>query len=181
MSQCKLKKDNEVRYDPQAYRVELQLVLCDFTAGFVSQKQYQQLMYVLGQNVHTGPIQSCKDVLTLFNDFPTNTMHNFKDMLHRLQFPYIYDEDKTLAQNRRDFQDFFSCLSNIRCAVVEGGHRCDAASRTLQGYKMCDPLPLKYNKISVPESSTLFRPVQTRVYYCQKKDSRLDETILKDL
>ncbi len=101
------------------------------TAQFVSPEEYGQLLFVLGQVPQNAPWQSCKDVLTLFNDFPTNTVHNFKDMLHRLQFPYVYDNNKTLAQNRRDFQDFFSCLTNIRCAVVEGGHCCEAASRTL--------------------------------------------------
>ena len=93
-------------------------------------------MFILGQKPAHISEQSCKDVLTLFNDFPTNTSTNFKSMMHRLQLPYVYEENKSFFENRHAFQDFFSCLTNIKCAVVEGGHRCEAASRTLQGYKV---------------------------------------------
>jgi len=130
LSSCKL-KTIKPKLDNWAYRLNLQLVSRDYTAGFVSHEQYEQLLFVLGQNSHNAPGRSCKEVLTLFNDFPTNTPYNFKDMLHRLEIPFVYDKNKTLAQNRRDFQDFFSCLTNIRCAVVEGGHCCEAASWTL--------------------------------------------------
>ena len=111
--------------------MELQVVLRDYTAQFVSLEKYQQLLFVLGQKPQNKTGQSSKEVLTLFNDFPTNTEHNFKAMLDWLQFPYVYDVKKSLAENRRDFQDFFSCLTPIRCAVVEGGHRIEAASRVL--------------------------------------------------
>src|SRR5688572_26666170 len=135
LSHCKLKHIKKSTLDSRAYRMELQLVSHDYTAGFVSHEQYEQLLFVLGQVPQNAPGRSCKEILTLFNDFPTNTMHNFKDMLHWLEFPYVYDNKKTLAQNRWDFQDFFSCLTHIRCAVVEEGHRCEDASRTLQGYE----------------------------------------------
>ena len=131
LSNCKLKNIKKLNLDNWAYRLELQLVLRDYTAGFVSHGQYEQLLFVLGQAPQKAPGRSCKEILTLFNDFPTNTVHNFMDMLHWLEFPYVYDNKKTLAQNRRDFQDFFSCLTSIRCTVVEGGHCCEAASGTL--------------------------------------------------
>ena len=104
-------------------------------------------------------------------------------MLHWLQLPFVYDDNKSIFENRRDSQDFFSCLTNIRCAIVEGGHRCEAASRTLQGYKLCDLIPLahKVNEIDVPESSTLFRPVQTKIYYSQDNDVQLDGTLMQFL
>lgn len=158
------------------------MVSQDVTAGFVSHEQYEQLLFVLGQVPQNAPGQSFKEVLTLFNDFPTNTVHNFKDMLHWLEIPYIYDNNKILAQNRCDFQDFFYCLTSIRCAVVEGGHHCEAASRTLWGYQLCELIPLEHNKeLDVPKSSTLFRTIWTQLYYCQDQNKKLDEIILKYL
>src|SRR5688500_14465553 len=99
-------------------------------------KQYLQLLFVLGQEPPDTPGQSYKKVLEMLSDFPTHTEYNFKDMIYRLELPFEYDDQKTLAENRRDFKDFFSCLTNIRCAVVEGGHRCEAACRSLQGYML---------------------------------------------
>ena len=80
-------------------------------------------------------------------------------MIHQLQLPFIYEDKKTLAENRREFKDFFSCLTNIRCAVVEGGHCCEAASQILQGYLLGDSIPLQQTGIDVPPNSTLFEPV----------------------
>ena len=178
MSWCNLKKNFQCNVDELAYDMELQLVMRDTTAQFVSQKQYEHLMFVLGQKPSNAPGQSCKDALTLFNDFPTNTDDNFKYMLYRLQLPFEYDDNKTLAKNRRDFKDFFSCLTNIRCAVVEGGHRCEAACRTLQGIQLGDHLPFEQKDIVLPKCSTIFKPVLTQVYYNQGEDRKLDKSVL---
>jgi hypothetical protein len=181
MSWCKLKNINQSNLDSLAYDLELQLILRDVTARFVSLEQYLQLLFVLGQEPHNAPEQSCQEVLTLFNKFPTDTVDNFMDMIHRLEFPYVYDDQKSLSENRRDFKDFFSCLTNIRCAVVEGGHCCEAACRNLQGYELHDLIPLQQKSINVPSYSTLFKPVSTQVYFCQDKDKILDGSVLKYL
>src|SRR5688500_911681 len=76
------------------------------------------------------------------------------------------------------FQRFFSCLTNIRCAVVEGGHRCEAASQNLLGYQLGDPIPLELLAPPVPQTSTLFQQAQTVAYYSQDKDVPLDQRIL---
>ena len=122
MSCCKVKKTKPTKFAPLAYNLELQIIPSDVTAQFVTLEQYEQLMYVLGQKPHSTTGRSGQEVLTLFNQFPTNTEHNFRDMLHRLQLPFKYDVNKTLFENRSDFRDFFSCLTNIRCAVIEGQH-----------------------------------------------------------
>ena len=36
-------------------------------------------------------------------------------------------------------------------------------------------------ELDVPESSTLFRPIQTQVYYCQDHNKKFDETVLEYL
>ena len=36
-------------------------------------------------------------------------------------------------------------------------------------------------ELDVPDSSTLFRPIQTQVYYCQDHNKKFDETVLKYL
>ena len=101
-------------------------------------------------------------------------MESFKDMLEQLDFPYEYNEKKTLEQNRHRFKSFFSCLTNIQYAVVEGDHRIEAACRILQGYKLGDPLPLVYDKnVHVSLSSTLFKSIPTRVYYYCKEEGSL--------
>src|SRR5688572_20845108 len=100
-------------------------------------------------------------------------------MLYQMHLPYIYDIKMSLAENRREFKDFFSFLTNIRCAVVEGGHCCVSASRTLQGYLLGDSIPLKQKDINVPKNNTLYKPIQTQVYYCQDENKKLDETVLK--
>ena len=164
-----------------AYDMELKLVEHDATAQFISEQQYELLIFIIGQKQSNAPGQNCKEVLTLFNDFSTNTVHNFKYMLYWLQLPYKYDINKTLAKNRRDFKDFFSCLTNIRCSVVEGGHCCEAASWTLQGIKLGDHLLFEQKNIVLPENSTLFKPVLTTLYYCQEDDQKLDEPLLKKL
>ena len=102
-------------------------------------------------------------------------------MLDQLQLPFIYDTNKTLPENRRDFKDFFSCLTKIRCAVVEGGHCCEAACRILQGYRLGDPVPLEQLDIQVPENSTLFQQQQTVVYYSPDENLQLDERVLEYL
>ena len=182
MSLCKLKKDKQFDFLSLVTGLELRLILSDVTAKFVSLEQYKQLLFVLGQKPQSACNQSCKDVLTLFNEFSTNTVFNFKYMLDKLQFPFCYDDNKRLNENRRNFQDFFSCLTNIRCAVVEGGHRCEAASRILQGYKFCEHIPLNQNGYNVvPESSTLFGKVPTVLYYCQDKDKLLNNQVLEYL
>src|SRR5687768_15332917 len=86
---------------------------------------------------------------------------------------------KNLAENRHDFKDFFSCLTNIRCAVVEGGHHCEAVSQTLEGYLLGNFIPLQQTGTNVPQNSTLFRPIQTQVYYCQDENRKLDGTVLE--
>src|SRR5688500_15644357 len=120
--------------------MEVLLVMKDVTAQFVSREQYQQLLFILGQSpkLHpfAGPQQNYTAVLELFNMFETSTIENFQGMLHQFQFHFVYNKNKSLAQNRHDFKDFFSCMTNIQCAVVEGSHRCEAACRTLQGYQL---------------------------------------------
>ena len=88
-----------------AYKMELELVLRDFTAQFVSLEQYQQLMFILGQRANSlaGNHQCYKKVLTLFNKFHTNSIENFEDMLDQLQFPFFYNRNKSLEENRHDF------------------------------------------------------------------------------
>lgn len=180
LSWCKLNNIHQPNLDNLAYTMEVQFILQDCSAQFVTRNQYHKLLFVLGQNPDDALGQNCKDVLTLFNEFPTNTVHNFKDMLHRFDFPYVYNNQKTLAENRGDFQDFFSCLTNIRCAVVEGSHRCEAASRTLRGYHLRDPIPLEHRdeEIDIPANSTLFREIQTQIYYPPNNALKLDNEVL---
>ena len=159
------------------------MVASDVTAQFVSLEQYEQLMYVLGQKPRSATKCSGQEVLTLLNNFPTNTPDNFKEMLHRLQLPFKYNEKKNLAVNRSYFRDFFSYLTNIRCAVVEGQHRCELAARILQGYKLGECIPLRNNDTdcSIPEKSTLFKQIQVVLYYCQNDEKMLDNTVVKYL
>src|SRR5687767_1395997 len=102
-------------------------------------------------------------------------------MIHRLEFPYVNDDLKTLAENRRDFKDFFSYLTNIRCAIVEGGHRCEAACRMLQGYLIGDDMPLEYHPVNIEPDSTLFRPTGIIVYHCQDVGVKLDNHVFMEL
>src|SRR5688572_1242848 len=120
------------------------------------------------------------EVLKLFNTFDTGTKDNFQDMLYKLQFPFVYNDTKSLAENRRNFKDFFSCLTNIRCAVVEGSHRCEASCRTLKGYQLGAPIPFQFDKkVDVPPSSTLFKPISTHVHYCQSDGMVISKDVLK--
>ena len=96
-------------------------------------------------------------------------------MLNQLQFPFVYDDETSLAENRRQFKDFFSCLTNIRCAVVEGSHRCESSCRLLQGYPLGDPIPLVQRNIELPVGCTLFKQVQTHVYYPKDENIVLDK------
>ena len=92
-----------------AFEIEVLLVLQGFTAQFVTKEQYQQLLFVLGQkgNSSTVDLQNYKVLLKLFNDFHTNSVDNFKDMMTAFEFPFVYDENKSLPENRCDFKDFF--------------------------------------------------------------------------
>ena len=72
-------------------------------------------------------------------------------------------------------------MTKIRCAVVEGGHCCEAACRILQGYRLGDPVPLEQSNIEVPQNSTLFQLQQTVVYYSPNDNLQLDLTVLNHL
>jgi hypothetical protein len=72
-------------------------------------------------------------------------------------------------------------LTSIQCAVVEGGHRCEAACQVLQGYHLGDHIPLEQKGVNVPPESTLFQESPTAVYYYQDKDKQLDRTVLDEL
>ena len=110
MSYCKLKDDAASNLPKEAVDLELMLLLEGATAQFVTNKQYQQLLLVLGQKFSTSPEsqqQSFQAILDLFNEFNTSLPDNFKEMLKAFDFPYVFQENKTLGQNRRDFKDFF--------------------------------------------------------------------------
>ena len=82
LSWCKLNHTHFSISDPQALELELRLVLCNVTAKYVSKDHYEELLFVLGQRPHISPGQNCKEILKLFSDFPTHTVHNFKEMIH---------------------------------------------------------------------------------------------------
>ena len=108
--------------------------------------------------------QDYKAILSLFNDFDTASEENFKSMLDELQIPFVYDNETDLASNRLHFKMFFSCLTKIRCAVVEGSHRLKSSSRLLQGFSLGSPIPLRMDADQLPPGCTVFKPVQTNVY-----------------
>ena len=56
MSFCQFKKKSGISVQPPAYDVELVLLLKDFTAQFVTKEQYQQLLFILGQNQNKNSI-----------------------------------------------------------------------------------------------------------------------------
>ena len=72
-------------------------------------------------------------------------------------------------------------MTKIRCAVVEGSHRCESSCRLLQGYPLGDPIPLVRSNIDLPDGCTLFKPVQTHVYYPKDEDMVLDKTARVEL
>ena len=183
MTWCKLNKNLLPNLPEHAFDSDLLLVLKDVTAQFVTKEKYQHLLFILGQNLNASTENQPKfrKVLELFNEFATDTPDNFKDMLNQLQFPFVYNIKKSLAENRHEFKDFFSCLTNIRCAVVEGAHHCEAACRSLQGYKLGDPIPLEYHPCDIPQTSTLFKTIQTQVYYCQDVNTMLDINVVENL
>jgi hypothetical protein len=182
MSWCRIKQNSVLSLPETAFDKELLLIMQDVTAQFVTKEQYQLLLFILGQKGNTTDDnqQSYKKVLTLFNEFDTSDIKNFQTMLYQLQFPFLYNENKSLAENRRDFKDFFSCLTNIRCAVVEGSHRCEAACRSLQGYQLGDSIPLDHHDIEVPPNSTLFNLTSTQVY-SQNSTMKLNTEVLEQL
>ena len=183
MSYCTLKTDSSSKLPKLAFELDLQLVLRGVTAQFVSKDQYKQLLFILGMkpNSSTGSQQTYMEVLELFKEINTNSSDSFQDMLGALEFPFVYNKKKSIAQNRRDFKDFFSYLTNIRCAIVEGSHRCEAACRMLQGYLLGEELPLEYCAIHIPPTSTLFKLMGIQVYHCQDAHPKLNNNVLKEL
>ena len=129
MSYCKLHSERFQQFttqdiDNSAYDLNFLLCMKNVSAQFVSKEEYQKLLFILGfkdYNFNTIS-QDYRTILTLMNDFSTSTVSNFKHMLHQMQFPFVYDEKRTLAENRKSFKDFFSYLTKIRCAVIEGSH-----------------------------------------------------------
>ena len=180
MSYCRLGKEFASKLPETELDTELRLVQQGVTTCFVLMEQYQQLMFVLGQPCTTENDQKFDEILTLLNDFNTSSVENFKDMIRQIGIPFDYNANISLQQNRRQFKDFFSFLTNVRCAVVEGSHRCEATSRTLQGYELGDPVPLKYTGVEAPPTSTIFQKISAQVYYC-KDGIKLDETVLAKL
>ena len=168
MSDCQINKECQLDLPELAFERQLLLELQKTTALLVIKKQYELLLFILGQCYNSSkenrPLFSA--VLKLFNKYETSSAENFKVMLQDLQFPYEYNEDKSLAQNSWDFKDFFSWLTNIKFAVVEGCHWVKAACCTLQGYELGAPIPLENNELEIPSTSTLFKQNYTRIYHC---------------
>ena len=72
-------------------------------------------------------------------------------------------------------------MTRIRCAVIEGSHCCKSASCLLQGYLLGDPIPMKPYDFELPSGCTLFKPVQTHVYYPKDKSSLLNKAARTEL
>ena len=107
MSYCKLSSDRFKQFTDKdigdsAYKLDLLLCMKNMTAQFVTKKEYQKLLFILGFKDYNSDVmsQDYKAILTLLNDFDTATEFNFKDMLNQLQFSFVYDEETDLAENR---------------------------------------------------------------------------------
>src|SRR5688572_14279255 len=98
-----------------------------------------------------------------FNSFNPSSLENFRAMLGAFQFPFVYDK-KTLYKNRCDFKDYFSYLTNIRVAVIEGGLCLEAACWILQGYVLGETIPLESFDPNIPQSSTINKQIGIHVY-----------------
>ena len=72
-------------------------------------------------------------------------------------------------------------MTKIRCAVIEGSHRCESACRLLQGYSLGGSIPLTNLSTQLPSNSTIFKPVQTRVYYPKDMKMKLDKQARSEL
>ena len=72
-------------------------------------------------------------------------------------------------------------MTNIRCAVVEGSHQCESSCHLLQGHQLGDPIPLVQSDIPLPPGCTLFKKVETHVFYPKNKDMVLDHTAKVEL
>ena len=140
-------------------------------------------MFVLGNKEYNfeAITQDYKVILTLFNSFDQSSKNSIKNLISQFQFPFEYDETISEADNRLLFKDFFSCLTKIRCAVIEGSHRCESACRLLQGYSLGGSIPLTNLSTQLPPNSTIFKPVQTRVYYPKDMKMKLDKQARSEL
>ena len=72
-------------------------------------------------------------------------------------------------------------MTPIRCAIVEGSHRCEAACRIFHGYNLGDPIPLVHKNIDIPTTSTLYRRTNTIVYNRKDENMQLNNTVLNCL
>ena len=109
MSKCRLNQEIDIDIEGLTDDLELSFEYEDASAQYVTFDQYQQLLFVMGLYCHVpqGTHQDYKLILSIFKLFHLGTADNFKDMLHQLDFPYEYDEKKTLAENRHHFKSFF--------------------------------------------------------------------------
>jgi hypothetical protein len=44
-----------------------------------------------------------------------------------------------------------------------------------------DPIPLEYHPLDIPQTSTLFKAIKTKVYYCQDVNTMLNKNIVEKL
>jgi len=184
MSKCRLNQEINLNIDGLKEDLELSFEYDNVSAQYVTLEAYQQLLFLMGLKFHVNADihQDYKLIFRVFKMFHMGTTENFKRMLKELDFPFLYDDNKSLSQNRHEFNSFFSCLTNVRCAVVKGGHRIEASCCILQGYKLGDPLPLEYRPdIVVPATSTLFKLIPTKVYYCRSGEMQLNQDHLNSL
>ena len=108
MGWCQFNKKS-VNTPPHLLNKELIFEYQGISAKWVTTEQYAQLLFILGleETGSSGNLQSFKKILTFFNNFNTSTKENFQEMIKFLQFPYVYNEFKTLGENRHDFKFFF--------------------------------------------------------------------------
>ena len=72
-------------------------------------------------------------------------------------------------------------MTKIRCAVIEGSHCCESACCLLQGFPLGGSIPMHDTDVKLPSSCTLFKPVQTCVYYPKDMKIKLDKIARAEL
>jgi hypothetical protein len=108
-----------------------------------------------------------------------NPICDVKDLnavLNKIDYPYRYKETLAPVQAFTHFSSLLRCMTRIRFAVLEGGHRSFLLNRVYQGYIEKSTVPLQYGNnniprmIPFPRKRTLTKPLDVRIVYANEKD-----------
>jgi hypothetical protein len=157
-------------------------------AKAVESIQYRALANFFGYHLSKGK-DEVKKMLSLSDPHFTALMarllpdrksicdvEDLNEVLNKMDYPYRYKDTLAPVQAFTHFASLLRCMTRIRFAVLEGGHRSFLLNRVYQGYNEKSTVPLQYGNNNTqkldpfPKTGTLAKHLDVRILHSNEKN-----------